>query len=107
MINTCFSKFESITVQNRWILSLLWAGEIILTNNGEKVDLDCISGCTGSNFSGKIVVSGNVGKYRNGTAMAPTWCLNGNSCKLVMSKKKLHIMNKILDLLISLCDNEQ
>ena len=97
VINTCFSKFESITVQNRLTVSLFWAGEIVLTNNGEKIDLECKTGCTGGDFSGTIVVSGG----EDGTAMAPTWCLNGTSCKLVISKKTIHIMNKTWILVIN------
>ena len=44
---------------------------------------------TGGDFSGTIVVSGT----EEGTEMAPTWCLNGTSSKLVISKKTIHIMN--------------
>ena len=76
MIHKCFSRFESIIVQNP--TPDAWTGTIILLNGGVKRDLQCTSGCTGSNFNEKIVVDGNG----DGTNQASTWCLNGKSCTL-------------------------
>ena len=81
-INKCFQSLDSIIIQNP--TDNAWIGDISVTKRGEKMDLICTSGCTGSNFSGKIVVDGN-GDARH---MAKSWCDNGNACTFSIDSKK-------------------
>ena len=81
-INKCFESLDSITIQKP--TDDAWIGDISVTKRGEKKDLICTSGCTGSNFSGKIVVDGN-GDARH---MANSWCDNGNACTFSIDSKK-------------------
>ena len=81
-INKCFESLDSITIQNP--TDNAWIGEISATKSGEKKDLICISGCTGSTFSGEILVDGN-GDARS---KATSWCDNGNACTFLIDGKK-------------------
>ena len=81
VINKCFESLDSFTIQNPTDNS--WIGEISVTKSGEKKDLICITGCTGSKFSGIILVDGN-GDARH---KAQSWCDNGNACTFSIDSK--------------------
>ena len=82
VINKCFESLDSITIQNP--TDNAWIGEISVTKSGEKKDLVCISGCTGSKFSGKILVDGNGDAKHK----AKSYCDNGNACTFLIDGKK-------------------
>ena len=85
MIDKCFSRFDSITIQNP--TNKAWTGEIRVTKNEngvkKKLNLSC-SGCTGAKFVGKIVVDGN----EDGKNQTRSWCLYGNTCSFKIKGKK-------------------
>ena len=80
--NECFLSLESISVQNPTING--WIGNISLTLGGENKDLICISGCTGSEFNGTLIVDGDSDERH----LAPTWCNNGNNCTLIIAGRQ-------------------
>ena len=81
-MNECVSSFESISLKNPTTNG--WIGNVSLKLGGEKKDLTCISGCTGSEFDGKIIVDGDSDEKH----LAPTWCNKGNNCTLIIAGKR-------------------
>ena len=81
VINKCFETMDSITIQNP--TDNAWIGEISVTKSGEKKDLICTSGCTGSKFSGEILADGNGDAKHK----AKSWCDNGNACTFSIDGK--------------------
>ena len=81
VIEQCFDNFYGITVTNDDTDA--WTGTITVTVNGTEADLTCF-GCGGDPFDKEIVVDGN----NDGAEMAPTCCLNGQTCKLQLSKNE-------------------
>ena len=77
----CFEKFYGLQVQNTDEDS--WAGTITVTVNGTEAPLTCF-GCDGKPFDKEIVVDGND----DDASQANTTCLNGNACKLQLTKNE-------------------
>ena len=87
VINECFDKFDSITVQNPSHNE--WAGEIkVIKNRKVEMELSCSTGCSGEIFNGKIIVDGN-----NGTDVrfSKTFCNNGNACTFKLKGRNVLI----------------
>ena len=91
VLNECFSRFESIVVQNPNTDS--WTGKIMLMHNEKEIDLECVRNCKGSTFNGVIRVDRDYNTIDNivGYRKDITYCDNGNYCTLKLKgKKRMH-----------------
>ena len=77
VLDECFTNLDKIQVKSP--SNDGWIGNIVVTKNGLKKELECIN-CCGPKFNGTIFTDGDG----NCNSFIPNYaqCLNGNTCTL-------------------------
>ena len=82
VVKECFEDLTKISISNTNWKKDAWKGTIIVKEYGIEVPLYC-AGCGGDPFDKDIVVDANG----DGADKAPTNCLNGRVCDLILPWK--------------------